>query len=57
MKVDDPLDAVAVHAFGGAWGLLMAAAFASEAGMVSVYGDEVAAQGYGALPPMGYPSE
>jgi len=30
MKVDDPLDAIAVHAFCGAWGLIAAAAFTDE---------------------------
>jgi len=31
LKVDDPLDAVAVHAFCGAWGLLCGGAFANPA--------------------------
>lgn len=37
LKIDDPLDAVAVHGFNGVWGLIAAAAFATEAGLASVY--------------------
>ncbi|GMH37097.1 hypothetical protein BSKO_04970 [Bryopsis sp. KO-2023] len=38
LKVDDPLDAVAVHGFCGIWGLLAAAAFADEDLMRLSYG-------------------
>jgi ammonia channel protein AmtB len=50
MRIDDPLDAGAVHAFCGAWGLLMAAAFAHKPSVRAVYGDEIAEAGYGAPP-------
>eukprot|EP00892_Ulva_mutabilis_P004947 jgi/Ulvmu1/2824/UM142_0022.1 len=49
LKIDDPLEAGAVHAFTGAWGLLMAAAFAHKPSVAEVYGDEVAAAGHGFL--------
>eukprot|EP00803_Ostreobium_quekettii_P009089 evm.model.scf_515.7 EVM.evm.TU.scf_515.7 scf_515:56938-63082(+) len=39
LKVDDPLDAVAVHGGCGAWGLLAAATFADEDLMGLSYGD------------------
>lgn len=39
LKVDDPLDAVAVHGFCGMWGLLAAAAFADEDLIGLSYGD------------------
>lgn len=44
IKVDDPLDAVAVHGFCGIWGLLAAASFADEDLMRLSYGN---ANGYG----------
>lgn len=48
LKIDDPLDAVAVHGFCGAWGLLMAAAFADEGNVRVAYSDSMAdAGGYG----------
>jgi ammonium transporter, Amt family len=40
LKVDDPLDAAAVHAFCGAWGLLMAAAFSHAPLHRAAYGIE-----------------
>ena len=48
LKIDDPLDAGAVHAFCGAWGLIMAAAFAHAPNVRAVYGDAVADGGHGA---------
>lgn len=39
LKVDDPLDAVAVHGFCGAWGLIMAAAFSHEPNYRAAYND------------------
>jgi len=39
IKVDDPLDAIAVHGFCGAWGLLGAATFADKDLMTLSYGD------------------
>jgi len=47
LKIDDPLEAGAVHAFTGAWGLIMAAAFAHKPSVAAVYGEEVAAAGHG----------
>lgn len=38
IKVDDPLDAVAVHGFCGMWGLIAAAAFADKELMTLSYG-------------------
>eukprot|EP01023_Acetabularia_acetabulum_P021641 TRINITY_DN213_c0_g1_i1.p1 TRINITY_DN213_c0_g1~~TRINITY_DN213_c0_g1_i1.p1 ORF type:complete len:476 (+),score=135.80 TRINITY_DN213_c0_g1_i1:159-1586(+) len=38
LKIDDPLDAVAVHGFCGIWGLFAAATFADKALMGEVYG-------------------
>lgn len=38
LKVDDPLDAIAVHGFCGMWGLLGAASFADEDLMTLSYG-------------------
>lgn len=40
LKVDDPLDAAAVHGFCGAWGLIAAAIFASERHLAASYGVE-----------------
>jgi ammonium transporter, Amt family len=37
MKIDDPLDAVAVHAFCGLWGLIAAALFASKTPLAAAY--------------------
>ena len=39
LKVDDPLDAVAVHCFCGAWGLMAAALFAAKAPTLAAYPD------------------
>lgn len=39
MKVDDPLDAIAVHGFCGMWGLLAAATFADKKLMSLSYGE------------------
>lgn len=39
IKVDDPLDAIAVHGFCGMWGLLAAATFADKKLMTLSYGD------------------
>jgi len=38
LRIDDPLDAVAVHGFCGMWGLIAAAAFADGPLMGEVYG-------------------
>ncbi|GAB4822138.1 hypothetical protein N2152v2_009184 [Parachlorella kessleri] len=38
LKVDDPLDAIAVHAGCGAWGVIGSAAFAAENMVLNVYG-------------------
>jgi ammonium transporter, Amt family len=48
LKIDDPVDAGAVHAFCGAWGLLMASAFAHKPFVRDAYSDEIAEAGYGA---------
>eukprot|EP01026_Neomeris_dumetosa_P048177 TRINITY_DN415_c0_g1_i5.p1 TRINITY_DN415_c0_g1~~TRINITY_DN415_c0_g1_i5.p1 ORF type:complete len:472 (-),score=83.06 TRINITY_DN415_c0_g1_i5:329-1744(-) len=40
LKIDDPLDACAVHGFCGLWGLIAAAAFADAPLMGEVYGDD-----------------
>ena len=50
LKVDDPLDAAAVHGFTGMWGLLAAALFADKVPTAAAYGDEIAAEGYGTPP-------
>eukprot|EP00892_Ulva_mutabilis_P012539 jgi/Ulvmu1/9658/UM054_0090.1 len=39
LKVDDPLDAAAVHGFTGAWGLIAAALFAHEPNVALAYAD------------------
>lgn len=49
MMIDDPLDAGAVHCFCGAWGLIVASAFAHKPFVAQVYGDETAAMGHGTL--------
>ena len=49
LKVDDPLDAIAVHAFCGAWGLIMTSGFAHAPNVRAAYSDEVADGGHGAL--------
>lgn len=49
LKIDDPLEAGAVHAFTGAWGLIMAAAFAHKPNVAATYGDAVAEAGHGFL--------
>ncbi|KAL6779753.1 AMT1A [Auxenochlorella protothecoides x Auxenochlorella symbiontica] len=38
LKVDDPLDAIAVHAGAGIWGLIASAAFADQGMVEEVYG-------------------
>ena len=48
LKVDDPLDAAAVHGFTGAWGLIAAALFAHEPNVLSSYGEMNG--NYGAAP-------
>lgn len=40
LKVDDPLDAVAVHGFCGFWGLIAASLFAAEVPTATSYGLE-----------------
>lgn len=40
LKVDDPLDAAAVHGFCGAWGLIAAALFASKDPLAAAYAVE-----------------
>ena len=40
LKIDDPLDAVAVHCFCGAWGLIVAAAFSHTPNYVAAYGGD-----------------
>lgn len=47
LKVDDPLDAAAVHGFTGAWGLIAAALFAHEPNVALAYAD-MPAGNYGA---------
>jgi ammonia channel protein AmtB len=47
LRVDDPLDAAAVHGFCGAWGLLMAAAFAHPPNIRMTYGTESTLHQYG----------
>lgn len=42
LKVDDPLDAVAVHGFGGLFGVLLAATFADQDHLAVAYGDMAA---------------
>lgn len=51
LKVDDPLDAVAVHGFGGLFGVLLAATFADQDHLAVAYGDMAARTpgSYGAL--------
>ena len=39
-KIDDPLDAVAVHGFCGAWGLICAAAFSHTPNYIAAYGGD-----------------
>lgn len=39
LKVDDPLDAIAVHAAGGAWGMVAGAAFAAPNMVQAFFGD------------------
>lgn len=39
LKVDDPLDAVAVHCFCGAWGLIAASLFAAPIPTLAAYPD------------------
>jgi ammonia channel protein AmtB len=50
LKIDDPLDAVAVHAFCGAWGLIAAALFAAEEPTEAAYSG-MTEKGYGAAAP------
>lgn len=47
LKVDDPLDAAAVHGFCGAWGLIAAALFAAKEPTLLAYGSD---EYYGVLP-------
>eukprot|EP01025_Chloroclados_australasicus_P052480 TRINITY_DN611_c0_g1_i4.p1 TRINITY_DN611_c0_g1~~TRINITY_DN611_c0_g1_i4.p1 ORF type:complete len:509 (-),score=85.30 TRINITY_DN611_c0_g1_i4:417-1844(-) len=42
LKIDDPLDATAVHGFCGIWGLIAAAAFADKPLVAEAYGDALA---------------
>ena len=46
VRVDDPIGAVAVHAFAGVWGVLSVGLFASQAGIAQAY---VASDTYGLL--------
>jgi len=46
LKIDDPVGAVSVHGFCGAWGVLSVGLFASEAGIAQAY---VASDSYGLL--------
>ncbi|GAB4821856.1 hypothetical protein N2152v2_008902 [Parachlorella kessleri] len=45
VEVDDPLDAIAVHAACGVWGLIASAAFAAENMVLNVYGPSPYADG------------
>ena len=46
LRIDDPVGAVPVHLFCGAWGVLAVGLFSTEAGITTAYG---AADGYGLL--------
>lgn len=48
LKIDDPLEAGAVHCVCGIWGPIVAAAFAKQEYVRQVYGDETADNGHGA---------
>ena len=48
LRVDDPLDAAAVHGFTGMWGLLAAALFADKVLTAAAYGDALVEEGFGA---------
>jgi Amt family ammonium transporter len=47
LKVDDPLEAIAVHAFCGAYGLIATALFAHKPNVASALSDDNAKSGYG----------
>ncbi|XP_078670890.1 putative ammonium transporter 1 [Branchiostoma floridae x Branchiostoma belcheri] len=47
LKVDDPLDAVAVHFGGGFWGVIAVPIFATEGGIITSGGSIVAFKGLG----------
>lgn len=51
LKIDDPLEAGAVHCICGIWGPIMAAAFAKQEYVRQVYGDETADNGHGTYHP------
>ena len=53
LRIDDPVNASAVHFFAGAWGLIAPAIFAKESNMIAAYaisGQEGLFYGGGARP-------
>jgi len=59
LRIDDPVNASAVHFFAGAWGLIAPALFAKESNMIAAYaisGQEGMFYGGGARPVVPLPA-